>query len=306
MIRDQLLSKNGTATLILSREFLKYREGERIPTITEFASKMNLARGTIQNALKNLISSGAIKISSKGHLGSYLESKDTAILMEYAGISSLVGTMPLPYSRRYEGLASGIIVSSEKRNAVAVNLAYMRGAKNRMSMVESGRYDFAIVSKFAAEAYIGEGRPLKILIDFGPLSYLNRHVLMLHDEKKKGIEDGMRVGIDESSLDQKELTRIVCEDRKVEYVPIEYTRSLDSIRNGEVDAMVMNIDEVLDKQLDIHYVSIDGYESGNTAAVIVTGAKEEEIGALLNEVIDVETVLAVQKQVLEGEMIPRY
>lgn len=306
MIRDQLLSKNGTATLILSREFLKYREGERIMTITEFAAKMNLARGTVQNALKNLISSGAIQISSKGHLGSYLEKKDTAILMEYAGIDNLVGTMPLPYSRRYEGLASGIIVSSESQSAVLVNLAYMRGAKNRMSMVESGRYDFAIVSKFAAETYIGEGRPLKILIDFGPVSYLNRHVLMLHDESKEGIEDGMKVGVDESSLDQKELTRVVCVGKKVEYVPIEYTRSLESIKNGEVDAMVMNIDEVLDKKLDIHYVPIDDYDSGNTAAVIVIDENKEEIGALLNEVIDVETVLAVQKRVLEGEMIPRY
>ncbi len=306
MIRDQLLSKNGTATLILSREFLKYREGERIMTITEFAAKMNLARGTVQNALKNLISSGAIQISSKGHLGSYLEKKDTVILMEYAGIDNLVGTMPLPYSRRYEGLASGIIVSSESQSAVLVNLAYMRGAKNRMSMVESGRYDFAIVSKFAAETYIGEGRPLKILIDFGPVSYLNRHVLMLHDESKEGIEDGMKVGVDESSLDQKELTRVVCVGKKVEYVPIEYTRSLESIKNGEVDAMVMNIDEVLDKKLDIHYVPIDDYDSGNTAAVIVIDENKEEIGALLNEVIDVETVLAVQKRVLEGEMIPRY
>lgn len=306
MIRDQLLSKNGTATLILSREFLKYPEGERIPTISEFASKMNLARGTVQNALRNLIGSGAIEISSKGHLGSYLKRKDTAILMEFAGIGSLVGTMPLPYSRRYEGLASGIIVSSERQDAVTVNLAYMRGAKNRMLMVENGRYDFAIVSKFAAETCIGEGGPLKILIDFGPGSYLNSHVLMLHDEKKQRVEDGMKVGIDETSLDQKKLTGIVCKGRKVEYVPIEYTRSLDCIQSGEVDAMVMNVDEILDKKLDIHYVAIDDYDAGNTAAVIVIDEKQEEIGALLSEVIDIDTVLKVQRQVLAGEMIPRY
>lgn len=306
MIRDQLLSKNGTATLILSREFLKYPEGGRIPTISEFAAKMKLARGTVQNALKNLIASGAIEISSKGHLGSYLKKKDTAVLMEFAGIGSLVGTMPLPYSRRYEGLASGIIISSERQDAVAVNLAYMRGAVNRMSMVESGRYDFAIVSKSAAETCIGEGRPLKILIDFGSASYLNRHVLMLHDGKKQKVEDGMKVGIDESSLDQKMLTRAVCEGKKVEYVPIEYTRSLDCIQSGKIDAMVMNVDEILDKKLDIHYVVIDDYDPGNTAAVIVIDAKQEEIGALLSEVIDTKTVLEVQKQVLAGEMIPRY
>lgn len=34
MIKEQLLSKNGTATLKLSRELLKYSVGEKIPTIT--------------------------------------------------------------------------------------------------------------------------------------------------------------------------------------------------------------------------------------------------------------------------------
>ena len=116
----------------------------------------------------------------------------------------------------------------------------------------------------------------------------------------------MKVGIDESSLDQKMLTRAVCRGRKVEYVPIEYTRSLDCIQNGEIDAMVMNVDEILDKKLDIHYVVIDDYDPSNAAAVIVIDAKQEEIGALLSEVIDTDTVLKVQRQVLAGEMIPRY
>ncbi|MBQ1347513.1 MAG: GntR family transcriptional regulator, partial [Erysipelotrichaceae bacterium] len=62
MIKDQLLSKNGTATMILSRELLKYAIGDRIPTITEFSKKMSLARGTVQNALKNLIGAKAIVV----------------------------------------------------------------------------------------------------------------------------------------------------------------------------------------------------------------------------------------------------
>ena len=99
MIKEQLLSKNGTATMKLSKELLKYSIGDRIPTITEFSQRIDLARGTIQNALKNLINAGAIKIESRGHLGSYCIKKNSQILLDYAGINNLVGAMPLPYSK---------------------------------------------------------------------------------------------------------------------------------------------------------------------------------------------------------------
>ena len=306
MIKDQLLSKNGTATMILSRELLKYAIGDRIPTITEFSKKMSLARGTVQNALKNLIGAKAIVVKPKGHLGSYLSDKNTATLMEYAGIGSLVGTMPLPYSKRYEGLASGIIISAEKQKIAEVNLAYMRGSKNRMSMVVNGRYHFAIVSRFAAKEYIENNGQLEIIMGFGPLSYLNKHVLMLHDETKDRVEDGMRIGVDDTSFDQKELTKIACGSRKVEYIPIEYTRTIEAIKNGEVDAMVMNIDEVLDKNVDIHYAAIEGYDIDNTEAVVLISKGREEIGFLLKEILDVDAVLQVQKEVMEGKLVPRY
>ena len=306
MINEQLLSKNGTATMKLSRELLKYAIGERIPTITEFSKKINLARGTIQNAQKNLINSKAIAIESKGHMGSYLVKKNNAILLEFAGISYIVGAMPLPYSRRYEGLASGIIISAENQDKAPVNLAYMRGAKSRMDMVENGRYDFAIVSKYAAEKYISENETLQIVLSFGKGSYTGKHVLMLHDSRLSEVKNGMKVGIDESSYDQLELTQIVCKNKKVEYVPIEYSRTIECVQSGNIDATVMNIDEVLDKKFPIHYVEIQGYSFDNTEAVMVASREHTEIAYLLREIIDTETVLNIQKLIMEDKIIPRY
>ena len=306
MINEQLLSKNGTATMKLSRELLKYAIGDRIPTITEFSRKINLARGTIQNAQKNLINSKAIAIESKGHMGSYLVKKDNVILLEFAGISYIVGAMPLPYSKRYEGLASGIIISAENQNKAPVNLAYMRGAKSRMEMVESGRYDFAIVSRFAAEKFIREKDSLDIVLSFGRESYTGKHVLMLHDSRLSAIQNGMRVGIDEASYDQLELTDIVCKGKKVEYVPIEYSRTIECVQSGDIDATVMNIDEVLDKKVPIHYVEIKGYSFDNTEAVIVASKQHAEIAYLLKEIIDKEAVLNIQRLIMEDKIIPRY
>ena len=306
MIQEQLLSKNGTATLKLSRELLSYEVGDRIPTITEFSDQINLARGTIQNALKNLINAGAISIGSRGHMGSFLVEKNSSILLEFAGITYLIGAMPLPYSKRYEGLASGIIATGEKQQIAPLNLAYMRGAKSRMEMVDSNRYDFAIVSRFAAERYIKEKNTLEIVLSFGRESYTGKHVLMLHDKKAKQIENGMKVGIDDTSYDQLELTKMLCEGKKVKFVPVEYSRTIDYVRKGSIDATVMNIDEVLDKNVDIHYEEIENYSFDNTEAVVVSSLEHREIGHLLKEMIDTDVVLRMQKDVLEGKTIPRY
>lgn len=305
MIKEQLLSKNGTATLKLSRELLKYSVGEKIPTITDFSKQFNLARGTIQNAQRNLIDSKAIAIESKGHMGSYLVKKNNTILLEFAGITYIVGAMPLPYSKRYEGLASGIIISSENKNSIPINLAYMRGAKNRMSMVENGRYDFAIVSRFAAEK-IETNSSLEIVMSFGKNSYTGNHVLMFHNKKDSKIKDGMKVGIDESSYDQYELSKLVCKGKKVKYVPIEYSRMIECVQNGVIDATVMNVDEVLDKNADIHYVEIEYYDNDNTEAVIVADKNRKELRYILDEIIDEKTVLNIQQLVLTDKIITRY
>lgn len=306
MIKEQLLSKNGTATMKLSRELLKYSIGERIPTISEFVDSIHLARGTIQNALRNLINSKAIAFESKGHMGSYIIKKNNAILLEYAGIGNIVGAMPLPYSKRYEGLASGIIISAENQNKMPINLAYMRGAKNRIMMVEKGRYDFAIVSRYAAEKYISDNASMEIAVGFGEDSYTGKHVIMFHNNKTKEIQNGMRVGIDEDSYDQMFLTKNVCKGKKVEYVPIDYSRTIELIKNGDIDATIMNIDEVIDKKQNINCVDIKGYNKKNTEAVIVISKDNEGLKNVLNEAIDKNTVLNIQKLVLDDKIIPRY
>ena len=306
MIKEELLSKNGTAIMKLSRTLLSFSIGERIPTITEFSRRFDLARGTIQNALKNLINSDAIELASKGHLGSYLVRKNNAMLLQFAGITYLVGAMPLPYTKRYEGLASGIIISSENVGMTPLNLAYMRGAKSRMNMVDYGRYDFAIVSRFAAEQYISEKNTLEIALSFGKGSYTDKHVLMFRNSKNNEIRDGMKVGVDDTSYDQMELVRKVCEGKNVEYIPIEYSRTIECLQNGDIDATVMNIDEVTDKKVPIHYADIEGYDDAKTEAVVVYSRDREEIGALLREHINVTTVLSVQELIRKDKIIPRY
>ena len=174
----RLHSKSYTVTQSLANYFMSLDEGVRILTISEFLERIDVARGTIQNSLLVLKESGAVKLSSRGKLGTFLDSKDNNILMKFAGIDSIVGVMPLPYTKLYEGLSTGIIESMSVN--VPVYMGYMRGAQKRIEMVQNGRYDFAVVSLYAALEF-QEYNPDAITIAkrFGKYTYLKGNTLVL-------------------------------------------------------------------------------------------------------------------------------
>ncbi len=304
--REILFSKNGIATYTLAREFLKYHVGDKIPTVSELSETFDLARGTVQNAVKLLQQSDAIRIESKGHVGSYLVKKNTTILLEFAGISSIVGVMPLPYSKRYEGLASGLLVTMENHYNIPASMAFMRGSKNRISMLISNRYDFAIVSRTAAEEMIAEHDNILIVMSFGEYSYLSEHVIIFKNDKLKEIQDGMRVGVDYDSIDQRYLTEKVCEGKNVQFVSIDYSRILERVLHGDIDAAIWNKDEIMDKFIKVNYRELKGFGTTANEAVMVVSKSEPELVPLLQNIIDPTTVVNIQKLVLEGKITPSY
>lgn len=138
-VQKLLFSKNGLSTRELAKMFIPIQEGERVPTVTAIHEKTEVARGTIQNAIKLLQSSGAITLEAKGHLGSFLVKKDMQILLQIAGVNAIVGVMPLPYSKRYEGFATGI---REMRKHVSwYSAGYPRSAKLRAAVNEMETMD---------------------------------------------------------------------------------------------------------------------------------------------------------------------
>ena len=266
-----------------------------------------MARGTIQNALKFLIDQNAIELESRGHLGTFLKKKNMRALFGFAGIDSIVGVMPLPYSKRYEGLATGLITGLENQYDIPMSLAYMRGAQNRIAMLMDGRYDFAIVSQYAAQGIIKNDKAkIRIVKSFGRQSYLANHILLLHDKNANGIRDGMRIGVDKDSVDQMKLTEKVCKDYTVEFVPMNYNNVIDFVVKGKVDAAIWNEDELQDKALDINYIEVNSDHQADTEAVLVVKRENETMFRLLDEIISVETVLDTQRLVMEDKISPSY
>ncbi len=306
-VHEQLLSKNGWATIIIARALMMVTVGERIPTVTELSEAFGLVRGTTQNALKNLTTSGAVTIESRGHLGSFLVDKNKKLLLEYAGLDSLVGAMPLPHSKRIEGLASGLTTTLENGYDLSTSIVFMRGARNRISLLLQQRYDFAVISHYSYQQFSLENPGLiQEVINFGPNSYISKYVLITRDPGVKEIQDGMKVGINKASVDRLSLTYELCEGKNVEFVEVEYAKVINFIETGTLDAYVANFDEIVEKNLNVYYQEIEENKDACTEAVLVVSSSRTEIGVILQELVDPDVVLKIQQLVIDGQLTPSY
>jgi hypothetical protein len=301
------MQKSGIIVMKLAQEFIGMEVGDRIDTIANYSEKFRTARGTVQNAIKTLENEKTVLFEPRGHLGTFISYIDYKKLLEFTNINSIVGVMPLPYSKLYEGLSTGLYKTMEK-SEIPFNLAYMRGAKNRIKALRKGRYDFAIVSKLAANKSMKEETNIFIPIEFGLYTYVSEHVLIFNNPLKTRIEDGMRVGIDRTSTDHIVLTLKQCEGKDVKLVDLAYNQIISKVISGEIDAAVWNIDEILDRKIDIKYYPLKNNELNgtDTEAVLVMNNDKRELGKFIARFLNKDEVLYYQKKVISGEVIPNY
>ncbi|MBA4493217.1 GntR family transcriptional regulator YhfZ [Paenactinomyces guangxiensis] len=301
-------TKNGYAAMKIARRLLSLEAGERIPRIDDFVKQLSTGRGTVQGALKLLEEMKAVCLETRGHMGTFLIQKDEAALWEVAGLGRLVGVMPLPYSRKYEGLATGLMESFESQG-IPFSLAYMRGAAHRIETLRHGRYDFAVVSRFAGEVAVQKTKELQLVKGLGSGSYVSGHEVFFSNPRETVIRDGMYVGIDPSSTDQALLTEYECKEKRVQWVEISYMQLLDMLKEGKIDAAVWNKDEVK-FSLPLGRGKLQSRQAYETSlamseAVVVTAHKTEEFYPIIDR-LDPVQVRRVQQMVEQGETYPRY
>lgn len=305
-IRDLMMKKSGKAISFVAGELLRLSPGDRVPALAQLEAAGGFSRGTLQNAMNNLEKIGAVAMERHGHMGTVLTAKDTQLLLRCSGVNFLSGTMPLPYTKSYEGLATGLFNTLSERARVPVDIAYMRGSEKRIQAVINGRYDFAVTSLLAANQAIAGGMGIELLRDFGPESYLRGQALIFWDPKATQITAGMRVGVDDASLDQKELTRSLVGDLPVEVVHINYSQLITHLQRGEIDAAVWNMDNILEHYPDMNYRRLELPGNAENTAVLVVSNQRPTIRAVLDEYLDVAAILEQRRQVLSCERYPNY
>ena len=292
-MRRTFIKKEGVVITTLARYLLGEKCGNRLKTIDELATECRSSVGLTQAALKTLESSGAIRIERRGRNGSYLVEMDN---------KALLCAMPLPYTRLYEGLASGL---KAQFDGIPFYYAHMRGADIRVECLLNGVYDMAVVSRLAAESYLTQ-KGLCLALELGPHTYVGEHQLICRKGESANVK---RVGLDNRSADQKIMTDVFFGGSDVERVDLSYHESLQRIVKGDVDAVIWNVvaeNELTMLGLEATPLTDDPRFLQATEAVVLTRVDDYPMQQLLRAVVDKHALLAHQQRVVSGEQEPSY
>jgi hypothetical protein len=306
----RFLTRNGMAARQLAALLLNHEAGTRLPRLRDFAAELKVGNGTVQAALQLLEEEGAVETKARGHLGTFLVRSERAILWRLAGLGTLLAAMPLPYSHRYEGLATGLRAAFEQAGAPFA-ITFMRGASTRLGALLDGKADLVVLSRFAADR-IAEEHPVELVADLGPGTYVGSHGLLL----RRGTpleREGIRVAVDSSSEDLRMLAARAFAGRDdVEWVEASYMQLRGLFAQGRVDATVWNLDEVRDHLgPDVEVRPLDEeiareLASRNSRAALIGRAGETPALDAVRMSLDFSVVTEVQGEVLRGERVPLY
>lgn len=304
---NELYQKTGIVVNRLAQDFLTRKKGDRIPSISEYQEKFGVARGTIQNSLNYLKERQAVRLISRGHMGTFIEELDYHRLQECSFNKEILGSMPLPYTLCYQGLATALF---QVMSPYAFNLVYARGSGSRMKLLKANVCQFSICSRYAAEESIRNREDVEIALDLGPGTYLTRHMLVFREPRKTVIESGMRVAYDPDSMDHRHLTELMVSGvPNVQLVEMKAHQTVSAIQSGLVDAGVWNLDGILEAgytDLNMVPIPITAETAKYSSAAFVVSKDNQEIIQLLRQVIRPETMRQIQNAVRDGRMDADY
>ena len=303
-VKEELLNKNGLAIMKLAGELGRFRPGDRLPKISDLSERFGLSIGTTQYGLSFLKEKGVVSLVSRGHLGTYIENVNYNLLQEYAGTEDKACVMPLPYSLRYEGLATAFSALGNEQGKFYV--AFMNGSCRRAQALLRGRYDCALLSRMAAESLKADGFSLETAVSYGPQSFLESHVLVYRTQKP---EDIKTLGLDPESRDQVILSRhFLAEHSGVKVVSLPYARIVNRLESGDVDATLWNLDFIKEHRPVLRYaaVNLPVDHDAITEAVLVVRSGDVATADYLARRFPRESVLGSQRCILSGERIPEY
>ncbi len=311
MLQGKFLTKQGETALAVANFLIGLKLGARLPNISDLCAKLGVGAGTVQAALKMLEDSGEITLQSRGHQGTVITGINRVGLWKLTENAWISCSMPLPYTRRFEGLATALYRQFD-RAAIPFNISFVRGGRVRIKRLVEGRVNFTICSKMTAELAKLEFPELEILFDFGAYSYIGKSGLVFSDERNTRIRDGMRIAVDKYSYDHQHIVEMICREYDVELIDVKYSDIFSRMEAGEVDATVWNWDELIEKYHDRKAYTVEQtpemqelIRDSENAVLVVMGKNARDI-MLLGDIIDCGEVKAVQKEVIDGRRIPSY
>lgn len=277
------------AIINLSKDILSREVENNLDTIVNYSENLELSLGTIQKALKELTDIKAIDLKKKGKYGTVIENIDYKKLLEILKINYLLCVMPITYSQRYKKIMDNI--TNSLKIPIPLYFSHMRGGYVRQKLIEEGVYHFGVVSKLAAQNAIDSGFNLEIIEEFGPRTYVTKHVILKRKDCKV-----INVGKDSESNDHIFLTNFNFQkNENIKIVDIKYSEVIENLIAKKIDAAIWNYDDVLDKMIHLekHGIVIEelNENEGNllaTESVIVIKKGNEVIKNIFKKFFDKE------------------
>jgi hypothetical protein len=284
---------------------------ERIPGVVELAQNYKVGHGTVQEAMRLLEEMGAVRFRRRGAQGTVAEAARDEVLWYVANVGHLIGSLPLPYSRRYEGLATALYALLSEAG-IPISLSYIRGGARRLEILLRGGSNFAVTSLFTTEVFLAKHPgALSVVMNLGPRTYVTEHRLILADTTKRGLESGMQVGVDPDSVDQALITEMELEnvEGEVRLLPMTYTHILRELEAGRLDAAVWNAEDINGDRFNVVPLSSPKaleLSGANTVAAISVRADDELSARIVRKHLERDRLLEIQRDVLGGDELPRY
>lgn len=301
--------KSGIIIMNIARDFFAMKVGDRISTILEYTEKFSVSRGIVQNALAQLEAEGCIAIEKKGVKGTFLTEIDYKKLYPYTNWGSVTGTMPVPLNPFLSSLTTAVCVQIE-RAPFPFSFAYVTGSEKRMEAMKNMMYDFMIVSRSSAQKYLETYDFLSVCATLEDCIYSPEYGVYFSNPDKNEIEDGMRVGIAPTCLDQTELTKLLCANKQVEFVEFPYIAFEDLTRVKNVDCVVYRNFSWCSDEIPYNFVHLEGIpgfsDKETKTPVILTNKENYGIDRLLQQYINAQEMAQIQTEVLFGKRAVKF
>lgn len=303
-----LLSKHGLVVTELARALLDGERGDALPRVQEYAQLLNASPGTVQSALQYLQATGAGRLQPRGRLGTFVIDLNYPLLWALARQRPLAGALPLPYSRRFEGLATGIRAQFARR-ALDLDFRFLRGAAARLQALSNGECDWALLSGFAVDTAAAHGFAVDVVAELEAGTYMSEPRLLLANAAR-ALVDGMRVGMDPKSADHTYLVRAVSRGKRIRFVDVDYSQALRLLLAGDIDATVWSGEEIPPERNGLAAIPLDAQlepvveRLGRAAVVVAQGNRAA--AHVLHAVLDLPELHAIQQDVITYARVPAY
>lgn len=299
------MSKADRARRGVATAFLAATAGSTVPTTPVLAERIGVSIGTVHSAITALERDGLIVTTAHGGKGRRLVERDVLGLWSASGRGAMTGLMPLPETREIAGLATALTLAAEDRG-MSLQLLFRQGGHTRMEALASGRVDFLAASSNLARAHESATDHL----DLHPHSYYADGALVVITPKNRTRRPPRRVATDPASADHVAMT--LQEFPGVPTVAKPYMFIPAAVADGEVDAAVWHRTTpspvMVASGLEVHPLSrppLPNQDELNRAA-LVWRRNDPGVGQVLRELFRLDELAAIQTEVLEGRMVPRF